>query len=139
MSYVTLAEANAINASKAAWDAASDTQKQDAIDYGRKYMDASYTCIEIDESDPALIPDDVKKANALLALAHLTTPLWSVEPTKTSVNSKSVDHGNGVKTSKSYAGAKVTVTDPHQEVTLLLKGFCILNMNKAIGTVRVVR
>jgi len=135
-SYATLVEAEVYNTGDATWDAATDQQKQDGLDYGTKYIDSNYDCVDI---DILAVPDDIKRSNSILALVHLTTPLWESEPKKTSISSESTDHGNGVKTSTSYAGSDDSLVDPHPDVSMLLRGYCVLFEEKTIGTASVER
>lgn len=137
--YATLAEADAYNTGDGVWDAATTPQKQAGLDYGRKYLDAYYNCITVDESDPALIPVDLKEANSILALGHLSTPLWDSEPKKQSVRSKSVNPGNGVSISKSYSDVQVTLKDPYLQVSLLLQGTCTLKLENPVRSMGVSR
>lgn len=122
--YATLTEANAYNTGDLVWDAASDADKNTALSYGRRYIDLNYSCVTIDMT---AIPDDLKEANSVLALAHLTTPVYSQKPEKTSVKSKSVS-SSGVSSSKTYAGMQSTLTDPFPGVTMLLSSYCGLKI-----------
>jgi len=153
--YATVAEADVYNTGDALWDALSDPEKLIALEYGTKYMDKYYLCKFVDDdgvivtgcpgpgacrgNPVVVIGAEMKESNAILALAHLTTPLWTVSPGKTAINSQSVNAGNGVTIGTSYSGAQATLTDPFAQVTMLLEGTCSLKANRPIGTARLAR
>lgn len=119
--YATNAEADVYNTGDVTWDGTSEGDKTTALEYARRYIDMYYLCATI---DMAAVPDDVKQASAILALAHLSTPLYNTKPTSESLKSKSVRAGS-VSSSKTFA-SDYKITDPFPEVTMLLSSQCKL-------------
>ncbi|RLF44888.1 MAG: hypothetical protein DRN17_03615 [Thermoplasmata archaeon] len=62
--YCTIDEATDYLGESVIWEDAELIQKNNALFWGRVYLDSTYSCAIFDETDP---PDEIKYANALLA------------------------------------------------------------------------
>ena len=62
--YCTVSDANTLLTGSTVWNGASTTQKEQALFWGRVYLDSNYNCTSFEETD---IPDEIEYANALLA------------------------------------------------------------------------
>jgi hypothetical protein len=120
--YITLANAEIVNAGVTEWDAASETEKNNSLSYGRAFIDQKYSCNTFDEDDA---PAEIQMANALFAVEYLKGVLFD-EPS-TNVVEESVKAGS-VSAKTKYARATGTsVIDPFPTITAILYGTCYLN------------
>jgi len=120
--YATNAEADIINAGITAWTSLPEPTKTTHLIWARRYIDKYYVLPLI---DMAAVQEEIIEGSAKLALANITTPLYSIRPKATIVKSKSVG-ASGATTSKTFAGGDVTLVDPFPEVTMILSTSCSL-------------
>ena len=118
--YVTIPEADAINISPE-WVAASSEQKDHALQMGRIYIDANYSC-RIDESDPG---DAVKYANAVFGDYSLRGILFPSAGSRGSdkVTIEEKVKAGSVESLEKYAtgaGGAVIGVDPFKDITAVL-------------------
>ncbi len=134
--YCNVSFANAINESDD-WSDASTSEKQMAITYGRIFIDKNYTCSdtsEWDTSDYTTIPDEVQRANAILAEMHILGTLLTTDPGVSGpITSKKVKAGS-VESETTYLGAYSSTPkriDQKPEITMLLSPYCSLGSSGA--------
>lgn len=154
-SYATIAEADVYNGGDPLWDALTDLEKQAALDAGTIYLDLYYTCVFYNSEGEVvyrgcpgvgqcagqtdiIIGDDLKEANSKLALEHITTPLYTVQPEVSRTKSKSFS-GGGISHSRDSGTVNKKITDPFPEVSFLLSKTCRLKASKAIMTGTIIR
>lgn len=133
--YCDLAFANSINKSDE-WSDASSSEKQMAITYGRLFIDQTYTCSDTEDwdvTDYTTIPDEVQRANAILAEYHiLGTLLPLTEQVSGPITQKKVKAGS-VESETTYMGAyasKGKTIDQKPEITMLLSPYCSLGKSR---------
>jgi hypothetical protein len=119
--YVTIPEADAINTSPE-WIAASSDQKDHALQMGRIYIDANYSCT-IDESDPG---DAVKYANAVFGDYSLRGILFPAAGSRGSdkVTIEEKVKAGSVESSEKYAtksDGSIKEVDPFIDISAVLK------------------
>jgi len=119
--YVTLADANTFLGSKEPWNSTADAQKSMALSYARMYIDANYSCYELNmEEDP--VPDYIQIANAELANNYLTDS-ENLFPSESEANltKKRVKAGS-VESEKEYSSTgKSSFYDRNKNITTLLE------------------
>lgn len=124
--YVSNANADTVNAGVTEWDAATESQQDAALSYGRSFIDSRYTCETFDEDDA---PAEIQMANALFAVEYLKGTLYA-EP-ETNVVEQSVKAGE-VETRKRFARSGGTSTiDPFPAITAILSGTCWLRSSSS--------
>ena len=64
--YISVTEAEDYLEDSTAWNNATDNEKEQALFWGRVYIDTNFKCIAL-IADPANPSDNIKYANALLA------------------------------------------------------------------------
>jgi len=133
--YCTVAFATSINKSDE-WSDASVSDKEMALVYGRLFIDQNYSCESDlwDTDDYLTIPDEVQRANAILAEQHVQGVLLPTEDPKSGpivqkkVKAGSVESETTYQGIYSKAGKKI---DQKPEVTMILSPYCSLgNGNK---------
>lgn len=132
--YCNIAFADTVNISTE-WIALSDDEKNLAISYGRLYIDKNYTCSDTDwdTSDYSTIPDEVQRANAMLAEQYTLNELFPTENVSGPVTREKVKAGS-VESDISYMGSEAQYTkfvDQKPEITLLLSFSCSLGSANA--------
>ena len=132
--YCNITFANSVNESDA-WSDASSSEKTMALTYGRLFIDKNYTCSNTDTwdtDDYTTIPDEVQRANAILAEMHLLGTLLSTEPLPSGpITQKKVKAGS-VESEVTYMGAYSAGgknIDQKPEITMLLSPYCTLGGN----------
>ena len=129
--YVTLAEADVYLVDRTSWEDADDDVKNNALFWGRIYIDSIYNCPDLID-DPDNPTDQIKFANALLAedwiQGNLLNTSGTTEPT---VKMKRVKAGS-VESETEYLGG--TVNNPQQDVDALLSSEC----SKRVGIAKMV-
>ena len=137
--YCTLIFANANNKSTN-WTSQSEDEKNYAITFGRIYIDKKYTCLDPDDNeawewdtdDYTTIPDEVQKANAILAEQFVLGNLTSNEPTVSGPIIKKRVKAGSVESETMYKGYYSTSSkfnDFQKEVSMLLSPYCIFGSN----------
>ncbi len=120
--YVTVAQADVYLLNEAdtfAWDLLSDPAKQVALDYGRAYLDQSYTCTIADVTDEVIL-----HANSLLGNEYAKDTLFTA--VDNGLKKKKVSATSGTSTEKEYdLGMKNE--DKFLKITSLLSSICVLN------------
>jgi len=134
--YCDLAFANSINKSDE-WSDADLSDKEMAIIYGRLFIDQAYTCStdDWDTDDYTTIPDEVQRANALLAeMSILGTLLPLTDQVSGPVTHKKVKAGS-VESETTYMGFYSTGSkkiDQKPEITMLLSPYCSLGRSRTL-------
>ena len=103
------------------WNNATDSEKDNALFWGRTYLDSYYKCPNLDENNPS---SEIQYANALLAEDYIQgTLLSSTGSSNTStVRKKKTSAQTGTSTETEYSAG--VVTNPQQDVDSLLAGQC---------------
>lgn len=127
--YVTNTEADIFNDNTPGWKALAEATKTLYLEWGRRYIDLYYFCLDFDASDA---PNHIKEANSILAKEHIKTPLYNIKPISNGIKKKTVKAGS-VSTSTEYTGNKRGLTDPFPEVTMLLSETCSLQISSNIA------
>ena len=140
-SYADVAYADSVLLPDEPWASASTPDKEEALQWGRIYIDTQYAC-DFDEDDPN---DSVKTANSELGNKHLTTALFdsdvaAAENVRRGLTGEKVKAGS-VESSKRFdAYASFSKVDRFPDVTAILEAdvenSCRL---KAAGVVSLVR
>jgi hypothetical protein len=121
-SYVSLAEANTVNAAEAVWTAASDESKNMALSFARQFIDSKYNCEIFDVTDA---PAEIQYANALLAVSYLNGTLFTEAVANVLERDVRAGGGVGVKTKFARSGG-TSVVDPFPAITSMIYGYCKL-------------
>lgn len=111
--YASQAEADVFLASESVWSAASSTEKDTALQFGRYYIDANFSCPYLDEDDPS---ESVKFANALYALDYINGALFDTS-TGDAIKSKMVKAGP-VEVETQYTSGISSITNSKAEALL---------------------
>lgn len=138
--YCTVAEADVFLASSSIWNATPTAEKEQALFWGRVWLDANFIC-----SDLLAYPDSpsetVKFANALLAEDYLDGTLTDNENTSSGVTGikRLMQKAGSVEQETEYfEGGGTTEIDYQEDVKLLLDGECVLkNGTSTIDLTRV--
>jgi len=137
--YCDLDFANANNKSSD-WARKSVDDKNYAITFGRIYIDKTYTCLDPDDNevwdwdtdDYTTIPDEVQKANAILAEQFILGNLTSTDPVVSGPIVKKRVKAGSVESEtiyKGYYSASSKFQDILPEVTMLLSPYCLFGSN----------
>ena len=119
--YCDIACADTFLADSTVWNDATDSEKNNALFWGRTWIDSNYRCSNLDENNPS---SEIQYANALAAEDYLEGTLLSstgssntqtVKKTKTSAQT-------GTSTEKEFSGG--TTTNPQQDIDALLSEQC---------------
>ena len=141
LGYCELSYANLNNVSTE-WSYASVADKNYAITIGRLYIDKNYVCLDSDlwdTTDYTTIPEEVQKANSILAEQYILGLLITTDKkesgpiVKTRVKAGSVESETVYKGYYSKSGSKI---DEQPEVTMLLSAYCSLG-NSGQNLIRV--
>lgn len=116
--YVTSIESDEFLALKEDWLDLDDEIKNDALLWGRYYIDVNFNCV-IDYSN---VVEEVKHANSLLAYDYFIQGDLFFD-NKKNVKSKKVTAGK-VKTETDYGYAKSDKPNSLSKVIAILKGVC---------------
>jgi len=127
--YTDIAFADTVNLS-AEWAALSDDEKNLALTYGRLFIDKNYTCstTDWDTNDLTTIPDEVQRANAILADQYTTSELFVTDQKSGPISREMVKAGS-VESETEYMGSNAMYTkntDQKPEITMLLSDSCTL-------------
>jgi len=117
-SYATAAEADVFLALKEDWLDLDDEVKEDALLWGRYYIDANFDCVV----DYSAISDEVKYANTLLAYDYFIQGDLFFD-NKKNVKSKKVKAGP-VTTETDYGYSKSDQPNSLSKVIAILKTVC---------------
>lgn len=117
--YCTLEKANEVLATDAAWTAATDPQKNDALLKARYWLDANFTC-EV----PAETPEEMMYANAWLAADHISGGLFDSANRKEVLKMKRVK-GGPAEVEKEYAYQSRFLPKSYDLVRSVLVGYCV--------------
>lgn len=128
--YLTVQEANAILGEDLPWENAETSDKQDALEMSRIYIEANYK-INFDVDGDA--PEKVKIASAIIANAHLTRDIFERQTNLGSLEVSTVK-AEGVEVTKKYTN-KISKTwvDPFPKATAILKPHCFLKVGSGIS------
>jgi len=133
--YCDVAFADTINVSTE-WTNATISEKEMAITYGRLFIDKNYSCSDTDEwdtDDYTTIPDEVQRANAILAEQSVQGILLTTDPGFSGPITSTKVKAGSVESEKTYLGAYSTATkktDQKPEITMLLSPYCTLGKSK---------
>jgi hypothetical protein len=117
--YCTVSEADVYLSDSDSWIDLESSVKQNALFWGRVYLDSNYRCISFDESNA---PDEIKFANALLAKDYTEGNLIKAGGKLSgSVKLKRVKAGK-VEVETEYVGANKT--SYQSDVDYLLNEYC---------------
>jgi hypothetical protein len=112
-SYATIDEADVYLENNAAWNAASDETREEALLWARYYIDYRFNCIDVLDS----IPDELIFATAILAAEYVVRPN-AFKPQATVIK-KAVQVGS-IKTFKQFSSDdKVTPSVSRMAKTML--------------------
>jgi len=123
--YATVEEADVFLVGSTDWEAATVEQKEDALVWGRYYMDSTFICPNLDESDPS---EEIKYANSLCGEDYLQGTLLNADGTKTPTIRQERVKAGSVESETEYAYAYGS--NPQQDVDSLLFEQC----SKQTGT-----
>lgn len=132
--YVTLVNAETVNAGVTEWDAVSDAQKDVALSYGRQFIDSKYICEIFDEDDA---PSEIQYANSLFAVEYLKDTLFTEAVTNVLEKEVKAGEGVGVKTKFARAGG-TSIIDPFPIISSILFGFCKIK-SASVRTIEAIR
>lgn len=120
--YITLVDADAYLGSREPWTSSSDELKNDALSYGRLYIDQNYHCPNVDFSGE--IPSEIQIANAELANLYLTDSLnlYPSQEAKNLVETK-VKAGS-VESLKKYNSGATSSIDTNPQISALITNVC---------------
>lgn len=139
--YCDLAYANSQNKSST-WLYASNADKNYAITIGRIYIDKNYTCSDTstwDTADYTTIPEEVQKANAILAEQQILGLLITTDPVTSGPIVKKRSKAGSVESEivyKGYYSKSGNKADEQPEATMLLSPYCSLG-NSGQNLIRV--
>lgn len=131
--YVTLANADTINDGNTAWDAASDDEKDDALSYGRQYIDRYYVLSVFDEDDA---PEEIQMGNCLFAIEYLEDDLFTAP--EANVGEETLKAGTVTVTTKFTRSEGTSVIDPFVSISSVMYEFAKWK-SSGISTVNLVR
>lgn len=132
--YCDIAFADDINLSDE-WQYSEDEQKDFALTMARLYIDKNYSCSDDlwDTSDYTTIPEEVQRANAVLAEKYIKGLLINTEtPISGPITSKKVKAGS-VETTTTYLGGYSNTPkkiDQNEEVTIMISAYCTWGSSK---------
>lgn len=115
--YATIAQASVYLFNDVVWNATNANDQNDALIYGRYYIDAHFDCI----SSLDTIPDELIYANSLLASDYLNNP--SAFESQVLLVAKSVTAGP-VKVYKKFNGTSKVKPASSIKVNVLLNTVC---------------
>lgn len=125
--FITVEEADASLVDPDNWDGGTLSEKEQALSYGRIFIEANYNCWYTEED----APDVLKLANALLADAHMGKDIFVTEENK-GVKRKMVKAGP-VITDTMYDNYASKTSDPHPKVTALLATIGVTKVSKSMN------
>lgn len=119
--YCDIACADSYLADSTTWNNATDSEKNNALFWGRTWMDTNYKCPNLDELNPT---DEIKYANALAAEDYLQGTLLSSagSPNTQTIKKKKSSAQPGTFVDVEYAGGQTT--NPQQDIDSLLSEQC---------------
>ncbi len=113
--YASLSEADAYLNSTEKWFEEDSERKQEALGWGRVYLDQNYSIFNLNEDNPSTA---IKQANILLANYHLDENLFTRQTQTDPLEETEVKVGS-VSTRKRYS-ARTNWFDPFRDVTAIL-------------------
>lgn len=119
--YCDVAYAETINGGGEVWDAVNETEKENALQWARVYMDAVYTYTVEFEEDAA--PETIQTANALLAVYQLQGELFPATDTSRGTTMKRVKAGPVESEVEYDPYLSSNWVDPAPYVTMLLSEY----------------
>ena len=122
--YISSTEADEYLEDSAAWNNATDSEKDQALFWGRIYIDTNFTCSAL-IADPANPSENVKYANALLAEDWLEGTLFQGEDTRKGTMVHKRVRAGSVESQKSYY-----VGSAQEDISNLLSSECSKNIAK---------
>lgn len=131
--YCELSYADANNESTD-WTGSSVSEKNYAITVGRLYIDKNYTCENSlwDTDDYTTIPEEVQKANSVLAEEYVSNTLINTDPKVSGPITKKRVKAGSVESEiiyKGYYSRSSKSIDEQPETTMLLSPYCTLGSN----------
>lgn len=132
-SYVTLANAETINAGNTAWDAASDSEKNDALSYGRQYIDRYYVLTIFDEDDA---PNEIQMGNCLFAIEYLEGDLFTAP--EANVGEETLKAGPVTVQTKFTRSEGTSIIDPFPSISSVMYEYAKWKAS-GVSTVNLVR
>lgn len=144
--YCTNEEADEVNAGSAEWLALTEDEKTKALQWGRVFLDANYSCsglAYIEDEDLDQLDEDfyaaLKVANALLGNYYTTGNLFTPSDTGNRVVTEKAVKAGSVSSSKKYSSANSeTIYDPYPDVTATLAGYCT-RTSSTMSTISVIK
>jgi hypothetical protein len=128
--YVTILESDEFLENSVIWGAATDPEKEQALFWGRVWIDTNFLCPDLLENPP-VISDNVKYANSLLGedyldgyLVDISDEIRGKDIKSTSKKAGSVE--DSVEYFESYGGV-----DKQADVKALLKSECTFEGDNA--------
>ncbi len=116
--YCTIAEADEFLPNDAVWLAATDAVKEDAIMWGRYYIDANYY-VDLDSWDE--IPEPVKFANALMA-ADLVNGFEILDPANLDILKRKTLKAGSVEKTVEYVAGISNKPPSYEKIAAILLG-----------------
>jgi hypothetical protein len=122
--YCTIEEANEFLINSVIWGAATDSEKEQALFWGRVWIDNNFICPDL-EATPPVVSTNIQYANALLGEDYLEGYLSDVSEDVIGSNIKSTSKKAGsvedsIEYFESYGGK-----DQQADVKALLKSECL--------------
>ena len=125
---ITVAEADAYNASSSVWLALTDSVKEAHIFNSSLYMQSYWTCTDIDWEDTTTMTDDTKRACAYYAeadrLGLLFDPLEALESQHGRLTEKTQKVGSLLETTKWSSYGPLRTGNPLEMIDALMMGEC---------------
>lgn len=121
--YCSEAEADVFLAASIIWGAATPSEKQQALFWGRVWLDSNLTCPNL---DPAVPSETIKYANALLAEDYLDGTLID-QPgvvSATGIKRKKQKAGSVEQETEYFEGGGATEINHQDNVMMLLQDEC---------------
>jgi len=103
---ITIAEADAYLAGYADWLALTDPEKEAHIYNASLYIQTGWTCVDVDWTDTVNIPEEIKHACALYALADSVGNLYGEpETADTRKTTREMIKAGSITVDETFAGA----------------------------------
>ncbi|MDX1698961.1 MAG: hypothetical protein R3250_00015 [Melioribacteraceae bacterium] len=125
--YCDIACADTYLANSTTWSNATDPEKNNALFWGRTWLDSFFRCPNLDENNPS---DEIQYANALAAEDYLQGTLLASDGSSSNftVRSEEVSAQTGTHVDTEYMGG--LSTNPQQDIESLLAEQCSKSSGK---------
>jgi len=130
--YCTIAEADAFLSDSVIWQAATSAEKDQALFWGRIWIDSNLVCANLDPTVPS---ENIKYANALLGEDYLDETLLGSGgggSTETGVKRKKQKAGSVEQETEFFEGGGGGDVDYQGDVKMLLSGECSFSQTAGI-------